>query len=292
MTTEPDQNNTTYVMDAENAAEMARLLRQDRLLTHGMGGQFPAQLELASMRRFLDLGCGPGGWVRAVASEFPHVQVTGIDISQLMIEYARVQALEQQLGNVTFDVGNVREPLDFPDNTFDLINGRFLFAFMSPDAWPKLLQECHRVTRPGGLLILTETEGPLSNSPATERLYALSVEAMKRAGQSLSPDGRRVGITPMLSKFFRDAGYVHIQHKAHVLDCSAGSQAYLDVYQDYMAAYKLMQPYLVKMGVTTQDEVEGVYQRMLEEQQAQDFCEVWFYLSVWGEKSEQEAPQV
>ncbi len=284
MVSEPEQSNTTYVMDAENAAEMARLLRQDRLLTQGMGGLFPAPLEIASMHRLLDLGCGPGGWARAVAAKYPQVQVTGIDISQLMIEYARTQALEQQLGNVAFAVANVREPLDFPDNTFDLMNGRFLFAFMSPDAWPKLLQDCYRLTRPGGILILTETEGPLSNSPATERLYAMSVEAMKRAGQSLSPDGRRVGITPMLGKFFRDAGYVNIGYKAHVLDCSAGALAYQDVYQDYMAAYKLMQPYLVKMGVTTPEEVEGVYQRMLEEQQAQDFCEVWFYMSVWGEK--------
>ena len=290
MASEPEQTNTTYVMDAENAAEMARLLRQDRLLTQGMDGLFPFPIELNSMRRLLDLGCGPGGWARAVATEYPHVQVTGIDISQLMIEYAQTQAREQQLENVTFQVSNVREPLNFPDNTFDLINGRFLFAFMSPDAWPKLLQDCYRVTRPGGMLILTETEGPLSNSPATERLYALSVEAMKRAGQSLSPDGRRVGITPMLGKFFRDAGFVTIGHKAHALDCSAGSLAYQGVYQDYMAAYKLMQPYLVKMEVTTPEEVEGVYQRMLEEQQAQDFCEIWFYLSVWGKKSEQFAP--
>ncbi len=292
MTPEPEQSNTAYVLDAENAAEMARLLRQDRLLTKGMGGLFPDPLEHASIRRLLDLGCGPGGWARAVASAHPEMQVTGIDISQLMIEYAQVQAHEQEIGNVTFQVHNAREPLDFPDNAFDLINGRFLFAFMSPNAWPKLLQECRRMTRPGGVLVLTETEGPLTNSLATERLYGMSVEAMKQTGQSLSPDGRHIGITPMLGRFFRDAGYVNIQYKAHVLDCSMGTHAYQDVYQDCVTGYKLMQPFLVKMGVTTQDEVEGIYQRMLEEQQAQDFCQVWVYLSVWGEKAEQEVPQV
>ncbi len=292
MTPDPEQSTTPYVLDAENAAEMARLLRQDRLLTKGMGGLFPESLEHASLRRLLDLGCGPGGWARAVASAYPDMQVTGIDISQLMIEYAQVQAHEQDIGNVTFQVHNAREPLDFPDNAFDLINGRFLFAFMSPEAWPKLLQECRRMTRPGGVLVLTETEGPLTNSLATQRLYGMSVEAMKHTGQSLSPDGHHIGITPMLGKFFRDAGYVNIQYKAHVLDCSAGTHAYQDVYQDCVTGYKLMQPFLVKMGVTTQDEVEGIYQRMLEEQQAQDFCEVWVYLSVWGEKAGQEVPQV
>ena len=45
-----------------------------------------------------------------------------------------------------------------------------------------------------------------------------------------------------------------------------------------------MQSYLVEKGVTTQEEVEGVYQRMLEEWQLPDFCALWTYLTVSGEK--------
>ncbi len=284
MTTDPENNNSTYVIDAENAAEMARLLRQARLITKNMGGLFPEAIDRSSIRRVLDIACGPGGWPLAVASTYPEMYVTGIDISNIMIEYARSQAQEQGLSNVTFQVQDARKLVDFPDNSFDLVNGRFLFGFMSPTTWPQLLQECVRITRPGGVLLMTETECPLSNSVATERLYAMAVEALKRAGQSLSPDGRHVGITPMLGKFFRDAHYENIQYQAHVIDCSAGTQAYQEVYHDFMVSYKLMQPFLMKMEVTTQDEVEGIYQRMLEEQQLPDFCEIWFYLSVWGEK--------
>ncbi len=284
MASEPHESNTTYMVDAENAAEMARLVRQGRLLTRNMGRLFPQQIDLSTIHRALDIACGPGEWTLSLASSHPEMQVTGIDISQLMIEYARTQAEEQDLKNATFQIMNVLEGLDFPDNSFDLVNARFLFAFLSQTAWPKLMQECLRITRPGGVILLTETEGQLTNSLATERLYGMATQALKLTEQSFSPDGRHVGITTMLGKFLRDIGCVNIQYKAHVIDWSAGTEAHQDVYHDCMSGYKLMQPFLVKMGVTTQEEVEGLYQRMLEEMQLPDFCAIWFYLSVWGEK--------
>ena len=284
MSVDPSHDDTGYIMDAENAAEMARLIRQGRLMTTGMGGLFPQSIDLSSIHDVLDLACGPGEWVTSVATAHTEMQVTGIDISHIMIAYARSQIQEQGISNATFLVGNVREHLPFPDNSFDLVNGRFLFAFMSPTAWSELLQECGRILRPGGTFLLTETESPLTNSLATEKIAALAAEAMKKAGQSFSPDGRHVGITPMLGKFFRDAGYQNIQYKAHVLDCSTGTEVSQEIFHDYVTLYKQIQPYLVKQGVTTQEEIEGVYQRMLEEQQLPNFCELWLYLSVWGQK--------
>lgn len=41
----PEQENA-YVIDAENAAEMARLMRQEQIVTAGMGGIFPEQSDL------------------------------------------------------------------------------------------------------------------------------------------------------------------------------------------------------------------------------------------------------
>ncbi len=284
MSTDPGHDDTGYIIDAENAAEMARLIRQARIVTKNTGGLFPENIDLSSIHSVLDLACGPGEWATSVASTYPQMQVTGIDISHIMIAYARSQVREQGISNATFLFGDVRERLPFLDNSIDVVNGRFLFAFMSPTAWPELFRECARILRPSGILLFTETEGSLTNSFATESIYAMSTEAMKRAGQSLSPDGRHVGITPMLGKFFRDAGYTNIQNKAYVLDSSIGTEAYQDMFNDYVALYKQVQPYLIQQGVTTQEEVDGIYQRMLEEQQLPDFCQIWFYLSIWGQK--------
>lgn len=48
--TDSSRNESTYVIDAENAAEMARLTRQDRLITKTMGGLFPERSDLSGVR--------------------------------------------------------------------------------------------------------------------------------------------------------------------------------------------------------------------------------------------------
>ncbi len=88
---ETPQNESTYVLDPESAAEMARLLDQDLLATKHMGGLLTERPDFANIHRVLDIACGPGGWVQEVAFTHPEIEVIGIDISQAMIQYARAQ---------------------------------------------------------------------------------------------------------------------------------------------------------------------------------------------------------
>ncbi|WP_376797469.1 class I SAM-dependent methyltransferase [Thermogemmatispora sp.] len=279
----PKQN--TYVIDPENAGELARLMHQDQMLTRGMGGlfpEFPGGPPLPDGGRVLDLACGPGGWALEVAFAYPKVEVTGVDISEGVIEYARAQAWSRGLENVHFRVMNVMEPLDFPDASFDLINGRLLFGFMLPDAWPRLLSECRRLLKPGGIVRLTEAETPLSTSPALERLHALFCEALKKAGQSFSADGRHVGITPVLPRLVRQAGFVEVQQRASAVEWSMGTEAHYTVFKDYLMFLELIQPFLAKMGVGTPQELEHLAQLAVAEMQQDEFCALYILLTVWG----------
>jgi len=56
-------------------------------------------------------------------------------------------------------------------------------------------------------------------------------------------------------------------------------------YENYLIGFKLMQPFLVRMGGATQEEIDVLYHRMLAEMQADDFCGIMFFLTVWGQKS-------
>ena len=283
MPTNQPENESSYIIDAESAAEMARLMVQDRLTTKAMGGLFSERSDnLASVHDILDIACGPGGWVLDVAHAYPEKQVVGIDISRLMMEYARAQAKVQWLENASFHVMDALKPLDFSDNSFDLVNARLLFGFMPPTAWPGFLQECKRILRPGGIIRLSEAEWPITNGLASEKLAGMVLQALHSAGKSFSPDGRHVGITPMLSRLLRDAGYHDVQKMASVNDFSAGMEAHAITYQDLMAAYKLLQPFLIKMDVTTQVEVDELYQQMLDEMISDDFCAVAFLVTAWG----------
>ncbi len=281
----PSDENA-YVIDVESAAELARLLHQDRLITKSMGGLLAEQSDIPDIHDILDIACGPGGWVLEIADGYPQIKVVGIDISQSMIEYARALAKAQKLKNVEFLVMNALKPLNFPTASFDLVNARFTQGFMPSHAWPALLQECLRVCRPGGIIRLTEIEAAITNSPASEKLAGMLTLALKKAGRSLSPEGRHLGIVLMLERFLRDAGCENVQSKAHVLSYSAGMEAHNGWYQNSLVGAQLLKPFFIKMQVTTQEEFDQLYEQMLRELEAEWFCGIEFFLTAWGKKKE------
>jgi len=274
--------SSTYFAEVENVAEMARLLKQACFTTKGLGGLFPRDLDVSVVQDVLDLACGPGEWVLAVAQAYPAMGVTGIDKSETMIQFAR--SLSQAVVNTRFEVGDALAPLAFPDESFDLLHARFIAGFMPTEAWPKLLAECWRLLRPGGIIVLVEGEMALTSSPAVEQLSGLFTQALYAIGQSFSPDGRHLSITPMLRTLLSDAGFLTCQMEAATMEHSAGTAFHTSLCEDYAAAFQLMQPFLVRAGVATSKELIALYHRMLEEMQAEDFCSLGYALQVWGQK--------
>jgi ubiquinone/menaquinone biosynthesis C-methylase UbiE len=97
----------------------------------------------------LEVGIGTGKNIHYYPA---NIHVTGIDLSERMLECARGTA--RRLGKaVDIHQGDV-QALDFPDNTFDLVVSTFVFCII-PDPL-KGLQELRRVVRPGGHLLMLE----------------------------------------------------------------------------------------------------------------------------------------
>ncbi len=279
------QNENTYLFDSESAAEMARLVSQDLLVTKYMGGLLPENPDFTGIKRVLDVACGPGGWALEVAFAHPDIEVVGIDISHTMIEYARAQAKVQRLDNVRFLVMDATRPLDFPDDHFDLVNLRGAVGFMTPAAWPEFARECVRISRSGSMIRLTECDDMgTTTSPAFEKLSRMGGLAYLRAGRSFSPEGRNWGITPMLGRFLQQAGCKHIRHTAHVIDYSTGAEAHDGMFHNWMIALKFAQPFLAKMGLATEEELDQLYRQALAEMMSDDFSALWYFVTVTGEK--------
>ena len=280
------QSYEGYALDSEDTVEMERLLVQDRVITQAMGGVLPEQSDLSGIHQVLDIACGPGGWILNLAQHSPHIQAIGIDISRLMTEYATNLATSRGLANARFQVMDATQPLSFPDQTFDLVNGRILVGFLSQPQWPTLIQECARITRPGGILRLTEAEWGFTNSPAFDTLSSFIGLALYRAGHSFSPHGRTVGTGNILRLLLQQAGYQDIECKAHAVDYSAGTDLHEGNVQDHLLFHKLIQPFFVQMQVATQEELDYLLEQMEAEVQAPDFCAIDYYLTVWGRKGE------
>jgi len=274
-----------YVINIEEAAETARLMEQDRLFTQAMGGLFPERSgDISHIEEILDIACGPGGWALEVAFQYPDTQVVGIDINPQMIQYAFAQARTRQLQNVTFEVVDALKPLPFSDGSFDLVNARLLVGFMDQESWPRLLAECKRILRPGGVIRLTESDGWTSNSHAVQQIFGYLCQVLALQKRTFSIDGHSFGLVHQLGKLLRDTGFEKIEKRAFFVDSSCGADSHYIVYKDMEILFSLIKPYIIKSGLVEDEEYDRLYNRMLADMLGDDFTSISFGLITWGVK--------
>jgi SAM-dependent methyltransferase len=87
----------------------------------------------------------------------------GVDISEKMVEWSRLRAREEHVGDkVEFRTADVLD-LPFEPGRFDAVIVESVLAFVEDK--PRALRECIRVTRPGGFVGLNETYWVQEPSP-------------------------------------------------------------------------------------------------------------------------------
>jgi demethylmenaquinone methyltransferase / 2-methoxy-6-polyprenyl-1,4-benzoquinol methylase len=103
--------------------------------------------------RALDVCCGTGdiafGLTRAGA------EVTGFDFSEPMLSVARRRSADA--ANPKFQQGDAQQ-LPFADNSFDVVTVGY--GLRNLPSWEGGLREMHRVTRPGGRLLVLDFGKP------------------------------------------------------------------------------------------------------------------------------------
>lgn len=280
----PQPEASGYVINPENAAEMARLTRLAEILSEEIG-LLPQAIDLTSRAEILDVGCGPGGWVMEVARRFPTSRVRGIDISNLMIAYAQFCAQAEKRSNVQFSQADARHAVPFPDAVFDVVHARLAGAWLSNPTWPVIIQNYYRVLKPGGVACCIECESlGVTNSAALTRYGALGVQGTRRANQCFSPSDENMGVPMMLPKFFRDAGFRDIQREAHAVLYSYGAASHQAMFDTLASGLKLLQPFLLSQQVATQAELDVLYDQAIKDMLSEDFHAIMYYFSVWGTK--------
>ena len=105
-------------------------------------------------RRILDIGCAIGNATLVWARAFPQAEVHGIDVGAPVLRYAHARA--QAFGvPVHFSQQNA-EQTDFEAGSFDLVISHIVLHETSKSALVRILRECHRLLRPGGLMLHLE----------------------------------------------------------------------------------------------------------------------------------------
>ena len=113
-------------------------------------------LELANIQdgeSILEVAVGTGLSFQRILGQNPNGLNEGLDLSPAMLAKAKEKATQTGVKNYNLQLGDAYQ-LDFADATFDLLINNYMFDLLPESDFQPILQEFHRVLRPGGRLVL------------------------------------------------------------------------------------------------------------------------------------------
>lgn len=180
--------------------------------------------------KVLDLGCGDG--TTALPSARHGAEVTGVDISTMLVEAGSRRAREAGLTNIRFQHGDACDLNGLPDQSFDLVMSIFgaMFAPRPFDVAKAMV----RVTRPGGRIVMGNW---IPNDPTL-------VAQILRISAAYSPPPPEGFVSPMtwgveshVTERFVAAGIpaanISFARDTYVFNTSGSPSGFLDQFRHY-----------------------------------------------------------
>jgi ubiquinone/menaquinone biosynthesis C-methylase UbiE len=250
-----------------------------RQLSELMGDLLPPYVVPAHGSHVLDIGWGVGESVYELAVTHPSEHITGIDMDVSTV--AQAQSLVRGLDNVAIFVQDFLHIDDtvLTPASFGLIHLHFLAGKISLPQFPSFLLSLARVSIPGGLLVWTEGELPITTSLACQYLCTLILQALQKSENALS-QGNSLGLTAQMSGMLDDAGYRCTHSKAFAIDISARSQGNDAFITQLNISRSEIRAFLLELGLTTFTEFEDLYAELQQEILEEQFCGLLYVRTV------------
>lgn len=120
----------------------------------------------AAQTRVLDVACGTGRTLRMIRGAFSDVSLFGVDLSPAYLRKAN-QSLSEIPGELPQLIQANAEELPYLDHYFHAVTSVFLFHELPAPVRQRVIQDCFRVTKPGGIFIICDSIQK-SDSPEME----------------------------------------------------------------------------------------------------------------------------
>jgi ubiquinone/menaquinone biosynthesis C-methylase UbiE len=106
--------------------------------------------------KILDIACGTGRTLRQLRAMLPKASLFGVDLSPDYLRKAN-QLLSQNKGELPQLIQANAEDLPYQAEYFEAVTSVFLFHELPPQARQQIMEECFRVLKPGGTLVICDS---------------------------------------------------------------------------------------------------------------------------------------
>ena len=154
----------------------------------------------SSPQVILDVATGTGDFALQAMSLKPQ-HISGIDISEGMLEVGRRKIRAKNLQDTIDLKTGDSENIPFPENKFDAVT--VAFGVRNFENLEKGLEEIHRVLRPGGKLIILEFSRP-RGFPMKQLYNFYFTHILPRVGRAVSSDSAAYTYLPESVQAFPD----------------------------------------------------------------------------------------
>lgn len=114
----------------------------------------------------VDLACGTGDLTRLLAGKYPSGSVTGLDLTEAMLDQARQRGQPSAVRYAAGDMAHTGLPAD----SVDIVTGSY--ALRNAGDLKEVLHEVHRILKPGGIAAFLDFSKP-ANPPGQRISLAL-----------------------------------------------------------------------------------------------------------------------
>jgi tRNA (cmo5U34)-methyltransferase len=120
-------------------------------------------------RELLDIGCGAGNYTLKMLSQIPNMNCTLNDLSEPMLDRAKLRLAAKTTGKITLVQGDMRL-LELKENQFDIILAAAVFHHLRDDEdWELVFGKMYRALKPGGSIWISDLI--THDSPALNDLF-------------------------------------------------------------------------------------------------------------------------
>jgi SAM-dependent methyltransferase len=233
MSTASEQNVRVLDQFGKQAASYAALIGKSS------DSSLPVLLDAVKpthAHRMLDVGCGTGRFALSLAPLLGHV--IGVDLTPAMLDQARRQQADANIGNVEWRQADVTQ-LPFNDGEFDLVTCKAMLHHVAEPA--VVIAEMRRVCRQGGYVVATDVTPSPEKSAAANAIEILRdpSHAQFPTTEELRAIGAAVGLTevvvhdyvtrfplePVLRASFPGEGMLDRVRKLYQIDAQAGGDS-------------------------------------------------------------------